>query len=281
MGPAQNPNIKSAWFPVVNVSGGTIPPFSIAMVTGQDSVTGAPQLQQYDGSQPAGPFVVTGPLAIQSGQMGMGTMGPEFIIAYNQADGTPMTGEKWGPATGRWDLNHLQPGMCIVGNPFNGVVNATWIQVSQSSIDAYSTGVSGPSAPFVTTPGDYLKGIPYKKYYWFSAYIFFSQSTGLDLTLQYCIEAFIYNSSGTNLGTAFGPGGVFYVPSVYPVTSGGYLWASWSGILDSSSFAGSSPDTMDIFVCHHNSEGSIGSVTAGRIDVFPIDTTSYSYIASH
>jgi len=98
--------------PIINNSGETIPPFSIAKVTSVDSnrnmILGKPDATSIEG------FVITGPEQIIDGQNGV-AQDFSSLMRVRYAGTTPVVGDTLGSVSGVWTANKVADGLMCYG----------------------------------------------------------------------------------------------------------------------------------------------------------------------
>lgn len=104
-----------------------IPPFSIVVPKDMDEEHNAIIVEQASKPQHAG-LIVTGEGMIPKGSLGKGTFDNYVTVAYDEADGVPVTGEEWGWRSGFYTLKKNRKGFIIVGGAYMGFVNAVKIE---------------------------------------------------------------------------------------------------------------------------------------------------------
>lgn len=75
------------------------------------------------------------------GSTGQASWASPIPCRYDPNDGTPVTGEIWGPALGTWLLRKGKSGFRIFGTPVNNVVN---VVRDPTAVPAYGSGYGHP-----------------------------------------------------------------------------------------------------------------------------------------
>lgn len=102
--------------------------FAVMEDNGSTTVDGEVVLQtkQYAAGNPNKVVYVNGPVDVASGHYGPCTllMDKPGWVQYDTGDGTPATGESWGPKPSSWKLAKNLPGFIIIGGAASGLVLA-------------------------------------------------------------------------------------------------------------------------------------------------------------
>jgi len=95
-----------------------VPPYGVLRVSGVEWVSpGRLRLVagQFDRYGCQDDVVVNGPVWVPAGGLGEGTCDALSAALYERADGTPVTGERWGPRAGGWALRRHTGGFTVLG----------------------------------------------------------------------------------------------------------------------------------------------------------------------
>jgi hypothetical protein len=131
--------IPTDWAPCVNVSGGPIPSFGVAVVAGVDE-DGNFGLDTPDADNDAG-VIVLGAGAMPEDGFGQGTFDPRVWVLYDERDGTPEAGEEWGVKTGEYRLREGYTGFRCLGGASGGLAN--WVRVPPTAAADTAAGECG------------------------------------------------------------------------------------------------------------------------------------------
>ncbi|MDE2098970.1 MAG: hypothetical protein KGL39_17080 [Patescibacteria group bacterium] len=132
-----------------NDNAGTVPAHSLMRITGAATVgTGAATQRVVTCDQPnifgsQYNVIINGDEDVASGAIGQTAGGPVQFAAYDTGDGTPVTGESWGPRSGTWKLKKNTGGFQVVGNAVNGYVQVQrvpWLSFRGVSSGAITAG---------------------------------------------------------------------------------------------------------------------------------------------
>jgi hypothetical protein len=112
------------WFSLVNNTTDNVPAFGLVRFTGVDPATAAVIIGKPDTDSDES-VIVVGETSIASGVgMGKGTWHREVVIAFDTADGAPVTGDSWGSKAGSFLARKGKSGFKIIGNIRGNVVDA-------------------------------------------------------------------------------------------------------------------------------------------------------------
>jgi hypothetical protein len=112
------------WFPVRNRSGEVIPSCGLVLVTGMDADTDdVAEVDQPDTDDDPRVAVLGRGVVLDDGY-GEATFDNRVVVAYDEADGTPASGEEWGVKAGNWKLRSGYKGFTIIGGASGGLVHA-------------------------------------------------------------------------------------------------------------------------------------------------------------
>ena len=127
---------------IKNNSGEEMPPYGIGRVSAVDD-TGTVLFWQVE--KPSATFArlhaVNSSVAIAAGELGLGTYGPYTEVLYDDADGTPGTGDSYGAKSGQWSIVKDRPGFTILGK--NTLQASNTVKVIQEPITVLTGRADG------------------------------------------------------------------------------------------------------------------------------------------
>lgn len=97
----QKPLSNYQWFPFINNSGETIPPFSIFQIDGIDTTGNQIVYKAIKPTWAGAQYAVNGPIQVTSGKRGECCLGPIFIVKYT---GTVVVNDFVGPVVSTWTV---------------------------------------------------------------------------------------------------------------------------------------------------------------------------------
>jgi hypothetical protein len=152
------------WFPVRNRSGEVIPSCGLVLVTGVDADTDdVAEVGQPDTDDDPRVAVLGRGVVLDDGY-GEATFDNRVVVAYEEEDGTPASGEEWGVKAGDWKLRSGYKGFTIVGGASGGLVHAARKPAATASVTSWKNVVRAASTAAATLAtgfeaGDTLDGV--------------------------------------------------------------------------------------------------------------------------
>lgn len=153
--------MESAWRPVLNTTAEIIPPGALMRVSADVEVTTGCLRVAKPTANGDTTVMVNSLVAIPSYDAvnlpactGQGTFGPDPVIAFDAADGTPAVNEEWGSKAGSWLAGKAKQGFVILGGAGQGLVNSSRLTKSCCPPAASGSGSgSGGSGSGTPPPG--------------------------------------------------------------------------------------------------------------------------------